>query len=282
MHVCDTYRMLLFRRKTDLPHPSLGGSSFQYQKNKPVPPPPQSPSAPVSAATAPAPTASAVPPAPAYTPSQPPTATPPARTRTTRGGSFGFESDPWGSPEMHKGHNHGGSNGASQPNGDSASTSATLPPRTTSAFTTSSDRESASVLSGPPPVSNDPPSWGEYPVAGPSETGFRDSGLGAEGFGDSGLGGDPNPSRGLGRSLGANRVTSTGPEEVVTITSIPEKEGMFMFQHRNYEVITSRRNSKVIRRYSDFVWLLDCLHKRYPFRQLPLLPPKRVASKCSP
>ena len=50
-----------------------------------------------------------------------------------------------------------------------------------------------------------------------------------------------------------------------------------MFQHRNYEVASVRRNSKVIRRYSDFVWLLDCLHKRYPFRQLPLLPPKRVA-----
>jgi sorting nexin-8 len=52
-----------------------------------------------------------------------------------------------------------------------------------------------------------------------------------------------------------------------------------MFQHRNYEVTSARRNSKVIRRYSDFVWLLDCLHKRYPFRQLPLLPPKRVASE---
>ena len=49
-----------------------------------------------------------------------------------------------------------------------------------------------------------------------------------------------------------------------------------MFQHRNYEVASARRASKVIRRYSDFVWLLDCLHKRYPFRQLPLLPPKRV------
>jgi sorting nexin-8 len=71
-------------------------------------------------------------------------------------------------------------------------------------------------------------------------------------------------------------------EEVVTVTAIAEKEGMFMFQHRNYEVTSARRSSKVIRRYSDFVWLLDCLHKRYPFRQLPLLPPKRVASKSSP
>jgi sorting nexin-8 len=58
---------------------------------------------------------------------------------------------------------------------------------------------------------------------------------------------------------------------------MPEKEGMFMFQHHNYEVSSSRRSSKVVRRYSDFVWLLDCLHKRYPFRVLPLLPPKRVA-----
>ena len=35
----------------------------------------------------------------------------------------------------------------------------------------------------------------------------------------------------------------------------------------------------MVRRYSDFVWLLDCLHKRYPFRILPLLPPKRVAGE---
>lgn len=54
-----------------------------------------------------------------------------------------------------------------------------------------------------------------------------------------------------------------------------------MFQHHNYEVSSQRRASKVIRRYSDFVWLLDCLHKRYPFRVLPLLPPKRVGMNGS-
>lgn len=70
---------------------------------------------------------------------------------------------------------------------------------------------------------------------------------------------------------------SKGAEEIVSVAMLEEKEGMFLFQHRNYEVSSIRRNSKVIRRYSDFVWLLDCLHKRYPFRQLPLLPPKRVA-----
>jgi sorting nexin-8 len=80
----------------------------------------------------------------------------------------------------------------------------------------------------------------------------------------------------------APRLAPSGPEEVITVTSLPEKEGMFMFQHRNYQVTSARRNSKVIRRYSDFAWLLDCLHRRYPFRQLPLLPPKRVASKFKP
>ncbi|CEH18000.1 Membrane coat complex Retromer, subunit VPS5/SNX1, Sorting nexins, and related PX domain-containing proteins [Ceraceosorus bombacis] len=33
----------------------------------------------------------------------------------------------------------------------------------------------------------------------------------------------------------------------------------------------------VVRRYSDFTWLADCLIKRYPFRLLPILPPKRIS-----
>lgn len=83
----------------------------------------------------------------------------------------------------------------------------------------------------------------------------------------------PTPSA---RTLGSGRTGAT-IEENVSVTLLPEKEGMFLFQHHNYEVTSIRRGSKVIRRYSDFVWLLDCLHKRYPFRALPLLPPKRVA-----
>lgn len=79
------------------------------------------------------------------------------------------------------------------------------------------------------------------------------------------------------RPTNSRRAVSNGVEETITVATIQEKEGMFGFQHRNYEVASARRNSKVVRRYSDFVWLLDCLHKRYPFRQLPLLPPKRVA-----
>lgn len=66
-------------------------------------------------------------------------------------------------------------------------------------------------------------------------------------------------------------------EDVITIQMLPEKEGMFLFQHRNYEVKSARKATSVIRRYSDFVWLVDCLQKKFPFRQIPLLPPKRVA-----
>ncbi|KAL8377605.1 hypothetical protein RB595_008342 [Gaeumannomyces hyphopodioides] len=83
-------------------------------------------------------------------------------------------------------------------------------------------------------------------------------------------------SRSIG-PIGGNGRTGGSIDEKVYVSLMPEKEGIFMFQHHNYEVSSVRRGSKVIRRYSDFVWLLDCLHKRYPFRVLPLLPPKRVA-----
>lgn len=50
------------------------------------------------------------------------------------------------------------------------------------------------------------------------------------------------------------RIPSRGPEEIVTVSVLPEKEGMFMFQHRNYQIASARRGSRVVRRYSDFVW----------------------------
>ncbi|SPO03094.1 related to MVP1 protein [Cephalotrichum gorgonifer] len=125
--------------------------------------------------------------------------------------------------------------------------------------------------------------------------GFYDAGqntLGSPGgFGDTLRGGHPanpfgsNPRMSTGGQSGGSGLAPTGVsgrtgnslEEVITLTLMPEKEGFFLFQHHNYEVTSSRRGSKVVRRYSDFVWLLECLHKRYPFRALPPLPPKRVA-----
>lgn len=187
-----------------------------------------------------------------------------AQTQSSYGsGGFG-ESDPWGSPGMHKGHGHLNGSGSHEPR------------RTTSTFTTTaaepSDAAGSGSFSNTAGNTNETSSW-----AGGNSYGAG----GAEGFGGSsatggGFGGDEGSNPIPTRPVATTRNTGKGVEEVVTVNLLDEKEGMFMFQHRNYEVSSVRRNSKVIRRYSDFVWLLDCLHKRYPFRQLPLLPPKRV------
>ncbi|KAF9373014.1 Sorting nexin mvp1 [Podila verticillata] len=64
--------------------------------------------------------------------------------------------------------------------------------------------------------------------------------------------------------------------DTIRITFAPEKEGIFIFKHTNYVVGSKNRQCTVIRRYSDFCFLLDILEKRYPFRMLPQLPPKRL------
>ncbi|KAG9069558.1 sorting nexin [Linnemannia hyalina] len=64
--------------------------------------------------------------------------------------------------------------------------------------------------------------------------------------------------------------------DVIRITFAPEKEGIFLFRHTNYIVESKARQTTVIRRYSDFWWLLEILAKRFPYRILPNLPPKRL------
>ena len=191
------------------------------------------------------------------------------------GASGGLEADPWASPEMHKGHGHVQANGRQQE-------------RTTSSFTTASsaaqDGHGAQQPAGYGNGHADQTgaggsSWGGTGGFGAGaargDAGFASAPPGGDG---EGFGGESEAGIGTGRRAARTRPTiSRGQEEVVTVNLLEEKEGMFLFQHRNYEVASVRRASKVIRRYSDFVWLLDCLHKRYPFRQLPLLPPKRVA-----
>ncbi|KAI4159104.1 MAG: hypothetical protein LQ342_006881 [Letrouitia transgressa] len=187
-----------------------------------------------------------------------------------------LDSDPWGSPAMHKGHTHTVNNDAT-PSTDGTTAArplggATGSTRTTSSFTTHSvaPDSTPSTLAGNHGSTRDPNhgnagGWGSF--GNPGHGGLDGGGFGGSG-GDQGHAG--------GRSLGGGR-TNRDIGETITVTLLPDKEGMFMFQYRNYEVKSARRGSTVIRRYSDFVWLLDCLHKRYPFRQLPLLPPKRVA-----
>jgi len=216
-----------------------------------------------------------------------PSSTPAKSRRLGKDVLDNLDEDPWASPVLHKGHTHTVNNDATPSH--NAITAAkptrnalTEPSRTTSAFTTHSEdrapNESTAAVDGSAGGSTGDgggTGWGSY---GSSGGGFPagQSGLGGGGFGSGGDGQDDPTGGGAGRSLGGGRVINHGVEENITVTLMPEKEGMFMFQHHNYEVKSTRRGSAVIRRYSDFVWLLDCLHKRFPFRQLPLLPPKRV------
>ena len=199
-----------------------------------------------------------------------------------------LDADPWASPAVTRGQTKAVRNDATP--SSSAVTAAkptsndmTEPTRTTSTFTTHPDvptandaMTSTNGAAGPSPEAG--AGWSSY---GTSSGDFAGAGQGELGGGFGSVDderGNPT-SVGARRSLGGGRVTNRGAEESVTVNLLPEKEGMFMFQHHNYEVKSARRETSVVRRYSDFVWLLDCLHKRYPFRQLPLLPPKRVAGK---
>ncbi|UPX14802.1 Sorting nexin mvp1 [Ascochyta rabiei] len=206
----------------------------------------------------------------------------PGRSRAPfRKQSFGDpEADPWGSPDLHNGHNHN-----SYPSVP-AQTNGTTPhptPRTTSQFTTHSATDQTTPQAAAPPPSSLPSDggWGGY--GGGSSAPYSAPDLSSGGFQDAPAGhhGGASAPSGLSGSLG-RLPGGSGNEEIITITAIAEKEGLFMFQHRNYEVGSNRRANKVVRRYSDFVWLLDCLHKRFPFRQLPLLPPKRVGINGNP
>ncbi|KAG4219539.1 hypothetical protein PC116_g31982, partial [Phytophthora cactorum] len=202
----------------------------------------------------------------------------------------GPEDDPWNSSDVHRHHNHGespktnGTNHANLLNGNGYGHSDTpdMHARTTSNFTTSTMASAGGAV---------PQSAGGSVASNSGGWGYFD-GNNAEGLGEASSRHPANPFGGPGdregRDTGANPTTShsrtisggrsgIAVEENITVSLMPEKEGVFLFQHHNYEVTSSRRGSKVIRRYSDFVWLLDCLHKRYPFRALPLLPPKRVA-----
>lgn len=74
--------------------------------------------------------------------------------------------------------------------------------------------------------------------------------------------------------------------DIVVIEQLPDKEGL-LFKHTNYLVrhLVSLPNTEtnndrsVVRRYSDFVWLQEVLLKRYPFRLIPELPPKKIGSQ---
>ncbi|KAL4903293.1 hypothetical protein BDW74DRAFT_169166 [Aspergillus multicolor] len=205
----------------------------------------------------------------------------PSQSRRARGDSMGgLDADPWGSPQLHRGHAHAQNESErGMLNGYGSVRSATNawskvgdsgnPVEPTDTARTNGRPEARSSNSAEF-------GWGDH-FTQPSDG----SGLGGSvrpDLGDFERSGSGNGGSNSGRrSLNIDRAINNHVKEVVTVTLLQEKEGLFMFQHRNYEVKSARRGSTVVRRYSDFVWLLDCLHKRYPFRQLPLLPPKRIS-----
>lgn len=65
------------------------------------------------------------------------------------------------------------------------------------------------------------------------------------------------------------------PLDDCTVEVSPRKIGL-VFKHTNYSVTSSRWQTSVLRRYSDFLWLLNYLVAKYPFRLLPGLPPKSL------
>lgn len=204
----------------------------------------------------------------------------PGKSRRLRKDSLeNLDADPWASPAISKNQTNPVRNQVTP----SANAVTAVKPtraglgedaRTTSAFTTHSDVGASNGSAGD---FNDQIGGNAETGEGWSSSGTGQGGLDTGGFGTARDGSGHPSGGGTVRSLGGGRTTTSGAEETITVTLLPEKEGMFMFQHHNYEVKSRRRGSAVVRRYSDFVWLLDCLHRRFPFRQLPLLPPKRVA-----
>ncbi|SCU91190.1 LAFA_0F02344g1_1 [Lachancea sp. 'fantastica'] len=73
--------------------------------------------------------------------------------------------------------------------------------------------------------------------------------------------------------------------DIIMVEEIPEREGL-LFKHTNYLVrhlvelpdTEPASDKSVVRRYSDFVWLQEVLLKKYPFRMIPDLPPKKIGS----
>ncbi|KAK5103705.1 Sorting nexin mvp1 [Lithohypha guttulata] len=204
-------------------------------------------------------------------PAEPQTPSPKATRSNQRQDSFGGDpsADPWASPAI---KNIPPSTAAhtmkSTSSDEFAPTAVNGVPRTTSTFTTNSVQDSTSTSAD---MAN---AWGSY--NGSNSGGYSADTTATGGFGENNDPPRARPAHQQHNSMSASVALPKGTGELVTITILPDKEGVFLFSHHNYEVKTIRRGSTVVRRYSDFVWLLDCLHRRYPFRRLPLLPPKRL------
>ncbi|KAG6879238.1 hypothetical protein C0992_004231 [Termitomyces sp. T32_za158] len=134
--------------------------------------------------------------------------------------------------------------------------------------TPSYQRETASAILAPTPTyaSDDP--WNANSRFGPPPGG-------ASGF-DSTRGGLTN---GVPSSLAGTGLPNEWwkKQEVIRVNLLGP-QGFILNRYMVYEIMTERGTPPVQRRYSEFVFLWDVLLRRYPFRLIPALPPKRIGA----
>uniref|UniRef100_A0A2R5LKU5 Putative sorting nexin-8-like apis mellifera sorting nexin-8-like protein n=1 Tax=Ornithodoros turicata TaxID=34597 RepID=A0A2R5LKU5_9ACAR len=69
--------------------------------------------------------------------------------------------------------------------------------------------------------------------------------------------------------------TELSARDTIRVAIAPEKKGLIL-KHVVYEVTSQRFSSTVHRRYNDFIALHEVLLQRFPYRAVPILPPKRA------
>lgn len=85
----------------------------------------------------------------------------------------------------------------------------------------------------------------------------------------------PSPAVGLPPTIGTGLPRDWFRRQESVRVDVHGQLGFIFNRYTVYEV-QSERGGPVLRRYSEFVFLWDCLVRRYPFRILPSLPPKRL------
>lgn len=80
---------------------------------------------------------------------------------------------------------------------------------------------------------------------------------------------------GIGSCSGTGMPKDWWKKQEVVRVNLLGPQGFILNRYMVYEIVTDR-GPPVSRRYSEFVFLWDCLTRRYPFRLIPLLPPKRI------
>ncbi|CAF2111609.1 unnamed protein product [Rotaria magnacalcarata] len=65
--------------------------------------------------------------------------------------------------------------------------------------------------------------------------------------------------------------------DTIQVDKVPEKKGIII-RHVEYDITSMRLRNKVSRRYNDFFVLHELLTSKYPYRIIPILPPKKTVN----